>query len=159
MLLPAPAFQDLVRNAPLLAVDFLVSNTLGSVLLGRRRNPPAAGSWCVPGGRVRKNETLAAAVARKLREELGIETVPELEFRGVYEHFFSDSSFDQNVATHYVALVFAFTISAEMVIRACPQHEEFRFFTREEVMERPDVPQEVKAYLEGNFLSHLNLAI
>ena len=43
------------------------------LLLVRRANPPAAGSWSVPGGRVAAGETLAEAVTRELREETGLE--------------------------------------------------------------------------------------
>ncbi len=43
------------------------------VLLIQRGNPPNAGSWTLPGGRVELGERIAAAVARELREETGLE--------------------------------------------------------------------------------------
>jgi ADP-ribose pyrophosphatase YjhB (NUDIX family) len=45
----------------------------GAVLLVRRRNPPNAGTWGFPGGRIEAGEPLAAATLRELREETGIE--------------------------------------------------------------------------------------
>jgi 8-oxo-dGTP diphosphatase len=39
------------------------------LLMVRRGNGPAAGSWSVPGGRVERGETLAEAVVRELLEE------------------------------------------------------------------------------------------
>ncbi|MCU1498277.1 MAG: hydrolase [Acidimicrobiales bacterium] len=45
------------------------------LLLVRRTNPPAAGTWAVPGGRLELGETLAEAVTRELREETGLEGV------------------------------------------------------------------------------------
>ena len=42
-----------------------------AVLLVRRRNPPLAGSWIVPGGLVELGETLEQAVIREVREETG----------------------------------------------------------------------------------------
>jgi colanic acid biosynthesis protein WcaH len=157
MPLPFEHFADLVRNAPLVAVDFLVFDTGGSVLMGKRNNAPARGTWCVPGGRIRKGETIAQAVARKLREELGLADLPELTWHGIYEHFYPDSSFDESVSTHYVALVFSFVLHDATALQACSQHDELRFFSKKEFMTSPDVPDEMKVYLTGGFWEHLHL--
>ncbi len=46
----------------------------GTVLAARRTSPPAAaGRWELPGGKVEPGETPEAAVARELREELGVD--------------------------------------------------------------------------------------
>ena len=45
----------------------------GRVLLVRRRNPPDAGLWGYPGGRVERGETVFAAAERELAEETGVE--------------------------------------------------------------------------------------
>jgi 8-oxo-dGTP diphosphatase len=45
-----------------------------SVLLAQRRRPPElAGLWELPGGKVAAGESERAALARELREELGVE--------------------------------------------------------------------------------------
>ena len=42
------------------------------VLLVQRRNPPDAGLWGFPGGKVDFGETLMSAAERELREETGV---------------------------------------------------------------------------------------
>lgn len=42
------------------------------VLLVRRANPPDAGRWGFPGGKINQGETLAQAALRELREETGV---------------------------------------------------------------------------------------
>jgi 8-oxo-dGTP diphosphatase len=50
----------------------LIAN--GAVLMAQRDRPPElAGRWELPGGKVRIGETDAAALARELTEELGID--------------------------------------------------------------------------------------
>lgn len=44
----------------------------GRVLLVRRANPPDAGLWGFPGGKIERGETIEEAAVRELREETGI---------------------------------------------------------------------------------------
>ena len=46
----------------------------GRLLICQRRGGPFALKWEFPGGKMRPSETPRAALARELREELGIET-------------------------------------------------------------------------------------
>ncbi len=59
---------------PELAVG-AVARAGGALLLVRRAQPPEAGSWSVPGGRVERGETLAEAVVREVAEETGLDVV------------------------------------------------------------------------------------
>lgn len=44
----------------------------GRLLVVRRANPPAAGLWAVPGGRLEPGERIADGVVRELAEETGL---------------------------------------------------------------------------------------
>ncbi len=60
-------------SAPVVAVGAFVFDARGHVLLIERGTPPGVGLWTVPGGKLEAGERLAAAVAREVREETGLE--------------------------------------------------------------------------------------
>jgi len=70
-------------QTPLLNADCAIFNNDGAVLLIRRRHPPFAGEYALPGGFVEVGETVEAACIREVREETGLE-VSELTLVGVY---------------------------------------------------------------------------
>ena len=55
-----------------LAAAAVVRDDAGRFLLVLRAEPPEAGRWSVPGGKVAAGETFAAAAAREVREETGV---------------------------------------------------------------------------------------
>ncbi|MEU3275273.1 NUDIX domain-containing protein [Saccharomonospora sp. NPDC006951] len=57
-------------------VGGLVHDEAGRLLLIKRRNEPARGKWSLPGGRVERGETDAAAVVREVLEETGLHVEP-----------------------------------------------------------------------------------
>ena len=58
-------------ESPQLAVLAIVTRGT-EVLLVRRANPPQAGAWGFPGGKVESGETVLDAARRELREETGL---------------------------------------------------------------------------------------
>lgn len=132
MWLPDQIFKTVISSTPLISIDLVVRNEKNEVLLGKRLNAPAKGFWFVPGGRVQKNETLDNAFIRLLREELGIESGivrEDANFLGVFEHFYSDNVFDDEVGTHYIVLGYEIKLGKDL-LKELPieQHSIFIWF-------------------------------
>jgi len=131
MWLPDETFKSVIQSTPLISIDLIVRNEQGEVLLGKRVNAPAKGYWFVPGGRVRKNETLDDAFVRLVKEELGIEsgiTRADAKFLGVFEHFYDDCVFGNNVSTHYIVLAYNIYINSKISkLKINKQHKDILF--------------------------------
>jgi 8-oxo-dGTP diphosphatase len=76
---------DIVMNPknPSLAVDCIVFDPGGRLLLIRRKNPPFQGQYALPGGYVDYGETTEHAAARELAEETGL-VADRVSLVGVY---------------------------------------------------------------------------
>lgn len=59
-------------HPPLVAVDAIVVNGKGEILLLKRKINPFRGLWVVPGGHVEYGETVEEAVIREVLEETGL---------------------------------------------------------------------------------------
>lgn len=57
---------------PVACVGAVIRDQLGQLLLVRRGQAPAAGSWSLPGGRVEVGESDEIALAREVVEETGL---------------------------------------------------------------------------------------
>lgn len=121
--LEATTFETVVASTPLISIDLLVENERGEFLLGLRKNRPAQGYWFVPGGRVRKNESLDEAFRRLTRIEIGFELArSEASFKGVHEHFYKNSAFGGSPSTHYVVLAYHIKIAEAAIVICSEQH-------------------------------------
>ena len=99
MLLDADRFRTVVAATPLVSIDLIVRRADGAILLGERLNRPAQGCWFVPGGRIRKNESLDG-LSRLSEGELGrVFSRDRARLLGVYEHFYRDSVFGEQPDT------------------------------------------------------------
>jgi colanic acid biosynthesis protein WcaH len=131
----------------------LAFNGQGQVLVGLRKNRPAQGCWFVPGGRIRKNETLDDAFIRLMQEELG-SSLPRSQAKllGVYEHFYDGSVFGdlgEGERTHYVVLGYALSLDVDAG-EALPkqQHTAYRWQSPNELLANDDVHAYTKAYFK-----------
>jgi len=74
----------------ILVVAAALYDTRGRVLIAQRpQGKHQAGRWEFPGGKVAPGESEAAALARELREELGIEVIASRPFMRL-EHSYAD---------------------------------------------------------------------
>jgi 8-oxo-dGTP diphosphatase len=60
------------RILPSIGVGGLIFDDNGRVLLVQRTNPPQAGLWHIPGGRLEPGESLADCCRREIQEETGL---------------------------------------------------------------------------------------
>jgi ADP-ribose pyrophosphatase YjhB (NUDIX family) len=86
---------------PILAVSAAVFRD-GRVLVVRRARSPMIGHFSLPGGVVELGESLAAAVARELMEEVGVEA----ELVAFNRHVEAIAHEGERVRTHYVIASF-----------------------------------------------------
>ena len=93
-------------EAPIVAVGAIVLDRdvlsgRDRVLLVRRRNPPLAGDWSLPGGMLELGETLEQGVRRELREETGLLVEP-VRIAAVLDRIHHDQA--GAVEYHYVLI-------------------------------------------------------
>jgi colanic acid biosynthesis protein WcaH len=141
-------FADVVRLAPLVSIDLVIRDPDGDVLVGLRTNAPAKGFWFVPGGRIRKNETIRNAFARILQVETGTNAAFDgARFLGVFEHFYSDDRYGRAThGTHYVVLGYEVRFGSRPHIVLDAQHDLHRWMNEAELLGGADVHDYTKAY-------------
>jgi colanic acid biosynthesis protein WcaH len=141
-------FEHIIRLTPLVSIDMLVRSPDGRILVGRRRNEPAKGCLFNVGGRVTKNETLAAAFRRISLAELGVEKrIEDARFRGVFEHFYATNNPERpGFGTHYVVLAYELIAPLRAGLLPDDQHGEFAWLTKAELLQLPEVHSYTKAY-------------
>ncbi len=102
-IIPTDFYSTIVDVIPILCVDVVIRDD-NKFLLVKRKSEPLRGRWWVPGGRVRKGETITTATKRKIKEELGINIKP-LEPLGYYEKHFKKNEFGLESGIHTVSVV------------------------------------------------------
>lgn len=143
-------FKTVVENTPLVSIDFIISDGSGNYLLGKRQNEPAKGFWFTLGGRIYKNESISEAMKRLSQQEFNLELTPNtVKFVGIYEHFYNNSFVDVTISTHYIVLGYRIDLRCDLEL-PMEQHSEYRYFTREEILEHDDVHTYTKDYFKEN---------
>ncbi len=108
---------------PAVGVGGLIVRPDGFVLVVRRAHPPGAGSWSLPGGKVRPGERLHDALRREMLEETNLPVLvgPLLDVVEVLREGF-----------HYVVIDYLCTpLGGTNIARASDDASELRWVTRE----------------------------
>ncbi len=68
---------------PVLAVDVVITDEKGQIVLVKRRHPPFTDYWALPGGSIEYGETVEQTALREAEEETGLKVRVE-RLVGVY---------------------------------------------------------------------------
>jgi colanic acid biosynthesis protein WcaH len=153
--IPTDIFMQIVRNTPLISIDFLMHNENNEILLGWRNNQPAKDFWFVPGGRIYKNETIRDAFSRIMTAETGLTLdMEQAVFRGIYEHFHPDQNFmnEPGFGTHYIVLAFEIQMARELTSLPLNQHSDYKWESISELLDDALVHPYTKNYFNGTRL-------
>lgn len=141
-------FKLIVQGTPLVSIDLIVRDTAGRILLGLRKNAPAKGFWFVPGGCVRKDESLDDAFLRIMTDELN-QTVARIDatFLGVYEHLYPDNTFGEpGFGTHYIVLAYEVAIPDKTRTLPDAQHSQYTWMLPADILQAENVHPNTRAY-------------
>jgi colanic acid biosynthesis protein WcaH len=145
-------FTNAISSLPLVSIDLCIISD-GDFLLGKRLNRPAKDFWFSPGGRIRKNEPNHSAIKRIANDEIGYSNLDakELTLMGVWDHFYSESAFDENIPTHYVNLPYYLLLNRKkrdlhISLDNNDQHSEWTWMPLNEAANHPNVHQYVRQY-------------
>jgi len=150
MFLSQQDFSQAIAQMPLFAIDLVVLNEHKQMLVGKRLNKPAKDYWFVPGGRIVKGESLEEGFKRLTLNELGksIE-LKQAKLLGLFEHFYENSVFSDEISTHYINAAHVLMIKQDD-LKSLPtdeQHAGYRWMNLEEIKNNESVHEYTKAYL------------
>jgi colanic acid biosynthesis protein WcaH len=132
----------------LVAIDLILCDPKNHVLVALRNNEPAKGFYLVPGGRIRKDETIKSAFAAILREETGCRAeITQAQLLNVNEHMYANNRWGGvGYGTHYVVLAYRLQLDHRPTITLDGQHSAIKWLTPNELLELDDVHPFTKRY-------------
>jgi 8-oxo-dGTP diphosphatase len=114
----------------------------GRILLYKRVNPPEAGFWSIPGGKVDHMETAAAAAARETREETGLAV-------GQVDYLCTTELISEDDGHHWISLIYVTQdIDGEPQLMEPDKLSDYGWFGRD------DLPAPLSAFAEAA-IAHL----
>jgi ADP-ribose pyrophosphatase YjhB (NUDIX family) len=124
--LPEKEFLKTFKNVPRVAVNLVITDSDGKVLLTRRNITPCLGSWHFPGSFLLKNETIFEAQKRIAKNEFGlnISNTDILSILGVFEDIEGDPR------GHVVDIMYGLSIKSTAEIKTTKETLEVKFFSK-----------------------------
>ena len=104
-----------------------------------------------PGGRIRKGEQWGAALQRIASEEIGLDSnrISQACLMGIWDHFYQDSAFSEQLSTHYVNLPHYCILQPEQVADlTLPSGAEWRWAPIESAACDSNVHSNVRVYAQ-----------
>ena len=124
-------YKFFLENMILVCVDLIVKDQNNKILLLKRKDEPLANTYCVPGGRVFKNEMIHEAVKRKVKEELGIDGKLK-EIIDVFQVVFESGPLGMDEGTHIISFLVEVEWNKKQNITIDNDHANFIFSDKAE---------------------------
>lgn len=122
-------FLETFRLVPRVAVNLVIKNGKGEILLTKRAIPPMVGYWHIPGGFLVKGERLLDCIKRIAKKEIGLNiNTSKAKLIGVFEDLRKDSR------GHIVDIMYGIEV-ADIKPNPTPESEDIRFFK--------DIPEKI----------------
>lgn len=117
-------FLKSFEYAPRLAVNLLIKNQAGEILLTRRAIQPQKGAWHYPGMFLLKSEKISDCLARLFKDELGMRCRKKmsLKFLGLFENM------DKDPRGHVIDALWEYVLLSVEKVTLTSETREVRFF-------------------------------
>ena len=138
-----------IPPTPSIGVAGLVFNSSGHILLIRRKLPPQAGLWHIPGGKLESGESLAECCRREVFEETGMIVTPSSILAVA----------DRNIeGFHYIIIDFLAHLNLESPVQPIPSSDaiEARWVHPDALIDYPLVTGLDAIIRSGQSFDHLN---
>lgn len=104
-MIPTDIYSKIHELMPIICIDIVTVVGSNCILLNRN-DKPAKGKFWLPGGRIKRNQSIEQAVVDILNRECGLTDIIKVIPLGYDETHFNEDPFDHGKGTHTVNLVF-----------------------------------------------------
>lgn len=116
------------------------------VLMVKRSNAPAKGSWAVPGGKIKLGETMHQALVREIKEETSLDiTVGEV----VYIFDVIQHNEQKEITFHYVIIDFLCELQGGQ-LKAGDDAKDVKWISRDD-LKKMNINEKTKTMLKDKF--------